>query len=78
MNVIFRFGVFEKENPGDENSIEIIPLKTPPFRIKSDTNLKRVLSESIMYLDENISKLNLFGSGWQLTAILKVDLSISR
>ena len=76
--LFFRFGVFEKENIDDENSIEIIPLKTPSFKIKSNTNLKRILSESIIYMDENISTLNLFGSGWQLTQILKVQLQVSR
>ena len=75
-----RYGIFERENAGPdvENDIEIIPIKTPPFKIKNNTNFKRVMNDAVINLNESIAELNLHGSGFTLIEVLKINVKIAR
>lgn len=55
------FSVFERSSGGEIEDIEVFPLKTQPYQIKSNTNFKRVLGEAITELDEEVEDLKLTG-----------------
>ena len=55
------FSVFERQSAGLVEDIEVFPLKTQPYKIRDNTNLKRVLSEAINELDEEVEELKLTG-----------------
>ena len=70
--MLYSYGLFERENPGqdEENDVEIIAMKTPPFKIKHNSSYKRIMSDAIIYLNQSISEMNLHGSGWNLIEVL--------
>ena len=59
-NIIME-SVFERESGGEVTDIDVFPLKTQAYKIKSNTNFKRVLSDAILELDESVDELKLTG-----------------
>ena len=60
INIIME-SVFERLSGGDIEDVEVFSLKTQQYKIKDNTNLNRILSESITELDENVNDLKLSG-----------------
>ena len=61
VNIVME-SVFERLSAGNIEDTDVFSLKTQAYKIKNNTNLNRVLSESITELDEHVNDLKLSGT----------------